>query len=261
MAASPRVHKTGEAVAGVLRRRIVNGELPIGTRLPTEEELTEAFGIARTTLREALRILESQGLIHIKRGRGGGGTVTMPDVSRLSESFAVVLQLQDTTFSDLDMARRLIEPELAAWLASSHDDDDLAALREAAEAAKEAADADDRNAFAAAASRFHTLIVERARNTTLALFSKLLNELVENRYLLGARRADKPLMQRAARSYAKLLNLIDTGDADGARRHWQQQMTYMIESNPEDLIDYYDTDTDAAALPDRRKKPTPKTRT
>ncbi|MEI8241045.1 MAG: GntR family transcriptional regulator, partial [Actinomycetota bacterium] len=76
-AAEGQPHKTGEAVAAFLRRRIVRGELPVGTKLPTEEELTERFGIARTTLREALRVLESQGLIHIKRGRGGGGTVTL----------------------------------------------------------------------------------------------------------------------------------------------------------------------------------------
>jgi len=239
-AADGTTHKTGEAVAALLRQRIVRGELPVGTKLPTEEELTERFGIARTTLREALRILESQGLIHIKRGRGGGGTVTMPDLARLSEAFAGALQMRATSFSDLDSARRLIEPELAAWLAAAHDDEDLALLAAAAEDADVAAQDNDPSAFALAASRFHTLLLERGRNTTLSLFSQLLNQLVEHRYLLGAHKASQPLLRRAARSYAKLLTLIAAGDADAARTHWQQQMTYMIESTPDQLIDYYD---------------------
>ncbi|MDO8389726.1 MAG: GntR family transcriptional regulator [Actinomycetota bacterium] len=239
-AAEGQTHKTGEAVAALLRQRIVRGELPVGTKLPTEEELTERFGIARTTLREALRILESQGLIRIKRGRGGGGTVTMPDLARLSEAFAGALQMRGTSFADLDSARRLIEPELAAWLAMSHDDDDLALLAAAADAAQDAADDNDLSAFAVAASRFHTLLLERGRNTTLSLFSQLLNQLVEHRYQTGAQRANQPLLRRAARSYAKLLTLIAAGDADAARTHWQQQMTYMIESAPDQLIDYYD---------------------
>jgi GntR family transcriptional repressor for pyruvate dehydrogenase complex len=238
-----RVHKTGEIVAGMLRSRIVSGELPIGSKLPTEEELTEAFGIARTTLREALRILESQGLIHIKRGRGGGGTVTMPDLSRLSEAFAAALQLRRTSFADLDTARRLIEPELAAWLARAHTPDDEHALSEAALSARDAANANDHRRFASAATRFHRTIVERAGNTTLSLYSQLLNELVENRYLLGAFDSSQALMQRAARSYAKLVALIAAGDEDAARVHWQTQMTYMIEESRHDLITFYDEAT------------------
>lgn len=239
-AAEGQTHKTGEAVAALLRRRIVRGELPVGTKLPTEEELTERFGIARTTLREALRILESQGLIHIKRGRGGGGTVTMPDLGGLSEAFAGALQMRGTPFSDLDQARLLIEPELTAWLAITHDAEDLALLNEAADAAHEAAADNDCMAFGEAASRFHNLIVERGRNTTLSLLSQLLNRLVENRYMIGATNATQSQMTRASRSYSKLLRLIEAGDADAARIHWQQQMTYMIESTRDQLIDYYD---------------------
>ena len=66
-----RVPKTHEVVAQRLRREIVTGRLAVGQRLPPEEELTATFGIARTTLREALRVLESQGLIEATRRRIG----------------------------------------------------------------------------------------------------------------------------------------------------------------------------------------------
>src|SRR5437764_12461634 len=125
--AQARLPKTGEMIAERLRRRIARGELAIGERLPPEDELTATFGIARTTLREALRILESQGLLEIRRGRTGGPVVTMPRIDSLAEGLAVTLQLQGTTAGDLDVARQLIEPRLAGRLADAHTPDDLAA--------------------------------------------------------------------------------------------------------------------------------------
>ena len=122
------MRKAGEVVAERFRRQIANGTLVIGHQLPSEEELTTMFGIARTTLREALRVLESQGLLEIKRGRGGGGIITMPRLDNLSQSLALVLQLQHTTLGDLDDARMMIEPPLAGRLASQHSDEDLEVL-------------------------------------------------------------------------------------------------------------------------------------
>ncbi len=221
-----RVQKTGEAVAAQLRRKIVRGELAIGERLPPEDELTAQLGIARTTLREALRILESQGLLAIKRGRGGGPVVTMPPVDPLAQGLAVLLQLQGTTVGDLDEARQLLEPTLAGRLATRHSDADLDALRVAVEAAAVAAKAADRVAFAAAAAHVHETLVERAGNTTLATFSRLLHELVQEYYSRAASRADEAMMQRAVRSYRKLVRLVEAGDGDAAAAHWRTLMHF-----------------------------------
>jgi DNA-binding FadR family transcriptional regulator len=227
--------KTGETIAASIRRRIATGELQIGDRLPTEDELTESFGIARTTLREALRILEFQGLIHIRRGRGGGATVTMPDLDRLAEPLAVVLRLRQTTTSDLDAARMLIEPRLVAWLADRHTDDDVAALREVAARAATAADATDQEAFGRAAATFHATIIERAGNETLSVISQVLHTLTIDRYTAGARRSDQALMRRAARSYRKLVDLIANGEAEQASTHWEKQMRWVAGSTDEPL--------------------------
>jgi len=239
--------KTGETVAAGIRRRIATGDLKIGDRLPTEEELTESFGIARTTLREGLRILESQGLIQIKRGRGGGAIVTMPDLDRLAEPLAVMLQLRHTTSGDLDEARRLIEPQMAAWLAKNHTEDDLAALRAAVGAATAAADSDDRERFGFAAAQMHSTIIERAGNNTLSVISQLLHKLVIGRYTTAAMNSDQALMRRAARSYWKLVDLITDGDADSARAHWEQQMSWVLAESQERLLDVYEGHDDAPA--------------
>ena len=236
-----RMLKTGEVVAERLRRQIARGELTIGQRLPPEDELTEVFGIARTTLREALRILESQGLLEIRRGRTGGPVVTMPKIDSLAEGLAVTLQLQGTTAGDLDVARQLIEPRLAGRLADTHSADDLSALRAAADRAAVAADASDRTAFGAAALGMHETLIERAGNTTLATISALLHSLVAQFYVRAAALTDDEKMQRAVRSYRKLVRLIEAGDASGAEEHWRKQMTFTIEgwhrNQPIDLFD------------------------
>lgn len=224
-----RVPKTGEVVANTLRRRIVNGELAIGERLPSEEELTEVFGIARTTLREALRILESQGLVEIRRGRGGGPVVTMPDEQTLARGMAVLLQLRHTTVGDLDEARQLIEPRLAAALAARHDPAEVEALRDAVEAASLAAEADDRRAFASAAARVHETIVERGGNTTLATISMLLHELVEQYYVSSVGHTDQDMMRKAVRSYRKLIRLVESGAVEATEEHWRRQMGFTVE--------------------------------
>src|SRR5829696_9213425 len=175
-----RVQRTHEVVAERLRRQIVRGELKIGERLPPEEELTLTFGIARTTLREALRVLESQGLIAIRRGRGGGPVVTAPETAPLAQALAMSLQLQAATIGDLDEARQLLESQIVMRLAKEHTDDDLETLRVIAKEAARAAEATDRGAFGLAATEFHRTLGERSRNLTMSTLSLLLQQLVDS---------------------------------------------------------------------------------
>lgn len=220
--------KTHELVADSLRQRIVNGTLQAGDRLPPEDELTAQFGIARTTLREALRVLESQGLLAIRRGRGGGPVVTHPNLEPIAMALAVTLQLQRTTIGDLDAARRLIEPQIAGQLARSHNDADIAALEAAVERASAAAERNDGAGFGLAAAQVHETLVERSGNCTLATLTKLLQAMVLSYYMLSMDRVDQALMRRAVRSYRKFLGFIRAGDEEAATAHWMALMNYTI---------------------------------
>ncbi len=229
--------KTHAVVVEELRGQILRGELAEGERLPVEEELTTQFGIARTTLREALRVLESQGLITIRRGRGGGPIVTHPDLAPVSLTLAASLQLQGTTVGDLDEARRMIEPRIAGQLARSHRPEDLAALEAAIDAASEAAEAGDAQAFGLAAAGVHDALIESSGNRTLSTLSKLLQHMVRAYYLRNTARIDQPLMRRAVRGYRKLLEHIAAGDEEAAAEHWDATMRYTINTrDPEELV-------------------------
>ena len=229
--------KTHAVVVEELRGQILRGELAEGERLPVEEELTTQFGIARTTLREALRVLESQGLITIRRGRGGGPIVTHPDLAPVSLTLAASLQLQGTTVGDLDEARRMIEPRIAGQLARSHRPEDLAALEAAIDVASDAADAGDAQAFGLAAAGVHDALIESSGNRTLSTLSKLLQHMVRAYYLRNTGRIDQPLMQRAVRGYRKLLEHIAAGDEEAAAAHWDATMLYTINTrDPDELV-------------------------
>lgn len=223
-----KVPKTHEVVAERLRREIVTGRLPIGERLPPEEELTATFGIARTTLREALRVLESQGLIEIRRGRGGGPTVTKPDLAPVASGLAMSLQLEGTTFADLDEARQLIEPQVAGRLARTRTISDLKQINAAIDEAAEAAESSDPARFGNAVVKVHEVLMECSGNVTLSTLSRILHDLVTQYYRSGAGKADLPTRRRAVRSYRKLAKLIEERDAAGAEDHWRRQLRYTI---------------------------------
>jgi DNA-binding FadR family transcriptional regulator len=220
--------KAHEVVADRIRQRIVVGELVNGQRLPSEDDLTLQFGVARTTLREALRVLESQGLLEVRRGRGGGPVVTHPNLEPISMALATVLQLQHTTVADLDAARQMIEPQVAGQLARQRDTVDLTHLTTAIEVAADAAERNDGIAFGLAAVDVHEALVEASGNRTLATLTMLLQSMLREYYTRSMDTIEPQLMHRAVRGYRKLLRLIHEGDDVGAAAHWKATMQYTI---------------------------------
>src|SRR5260370_22390377 len=122
--------RAADLITTQLRRRIVR-EMKDGETLPPEAVLMERFGVARQTLRDALRILEGEGLLTIRRGVHGGAVVHRPDASVTARSAALVLESRGATLTDVYQARAMIEPPCAAMLARHASPGDIATLREA----------------------------------------------------------------------------------------------------------------------------------
>src|SRR5947209_200378 len=100
-ALSLRVPKMAELVASELRRRVVSGELQEGDALPPESTLMETFGVSRPTLREAFRVLESEGLIEVHRGSRGGARVRLPTNDVVARYAGLVLEHGQATIADV----------------------------------------------------------------------------------------------------------------------------------------------------------------
>lgn len=218
------VPKMADVVAGMLRSQIARKVLGGGDALPSEKELMEQFGVSRPTLREAIRILESEGLIRTTRGARGGAVVTTPDVSAAARQVGVLLQVQETTLADVYQARSVIELAAVAQLAQNRNPDDVAALRAQIEVSR--ACVDDMIATAQAASDFHLLLVERSGNTTMALIGNLLAELSVGTYLNALMLPPRfsHAQAKSIRSYEVLVDFIEAGEVAQAEEQWRKHM-------------------------------------
>lgn len=151
-----------QAVVDHLRREFILGRIRPGERLPAERQLAEHLGVARETLRQALRVLEGGGHVVITRGARGGAIVQESFLDRR----AILAQVEDqaTDILDLTELRSIIESAAAELAAVRRDDGDLETL-EAAHRDLETADSllDSRHAD----TRFHLAIAAAARNTQL----------------------------------------------------------------------------------------------
>ena len=238
-----------QLIADELRSLIVGGELSEGDSLGREPDLVERFGVSRPSLREALRILEAEGLITVVRGALGGVIVHEPSGKMTARTAALVLQARNVPVSDVHDARRLIEPMAAATVARS------ARRRSAAKDLDKLIDEqeeslDDPAAFSLANARFHEQLVALAGNETLTIVAEMLNEIVTAAVTAIAETppADQSLQtrRRGIKSQRRLAELIAEGDATGAEEHWRAHMAVVGKvllgtqsTSVVDLLDHY----------------------
>jgi GntR family transcriptional regulator, transcriptional repressor for pyruvate dehydrogenase complex len=216
-----------QLIADELRRRIVTGELREGDSLGHEPELVERFGVSRPSLREALRILEAEGLISVVRGVLGGVVVHEPDERMTARTAAVVLQARNVPLADVFEARRLLEPTAVRVVASSRGHRAAAAELRALVARQERA-IDDPAAFGLANARFHERLVQLAGNQTLGIVAEMLSEVVA-RAVTAVSQAEPGLdsvatRRRGIRSQERLVALVEAGEATEAEEHWLRHM-------------------------------------
>ena len=115
-------------LAAELREQVLRGELSDGSSLPGERSLAEQSGLGRSSVREALRMLEAEGLISVRSGRAGGITVHRPGAATLSRSIGLLVRSGETP-AELVEFREVLEPSYAGLAAARRTADDLAALQ------------------------------------------------------------------------------------------------------------------------------------
>ena len=219
--AQPRV---ADLVAAELRRRIIAGELPDGSTLPKQDELIHEFGVSRPSAREALRILEAEGLLTVRRGSTGGAVVHVPRPEGVAYTMALALRAQDATVRDVGVALLHLEPLCAALCARR---DDRAAvvvpgLRAAQDALAAAIDVDDASGGSLASREFHERLVSGCGNETLTMMVGALESLWTTQQQDWAQRATasglfptRALREHAWHEHEEILLAIESGDDVG----------------------------------------------
>lgn len=128
------VPKASDVLANELRERILSGEYPEGTPLPPERDLVVQTRMSRTTVREALRVLEVQGLVRIKAGRAGGAFVQRPGQESVATTLDLLIRGRQIRLASVHETREAIEPSCARLAALHRTAGDLARLDAANEA-------------------------------------------------------------------------------------------------------------------------------
>lgn len=220
-----RSPKTAELVARTLRRMVVDGQLSDGDFLPHEAELMAHFEISRPTLREAVRVLESERLVEVRRGSRTGARVRVPGPEIVARPAGLLLELSGATLADVLTARVVIEPAAAKLLAQRGTDDAHAELERLVGEMPQALEVGD---LARASANLHRRMVELCGNATLGMIAGMLHEIAVRHVsaaMLGAHNAmPKAKADKLLKSYSRLVDLVKARDGVEAEAHWRRHM-------------------------------------
>lgn len=167
----PRIRqpRVAEIVAAKLRDDILSGRLREGDILPTQESLLQEYGVSPPALREAVHLLETDGLITVRRGNMGGAVVRLPSPERTAHMIGMVLQTRAATPADVSGALLHLEPICAGMCAARPDRVTEVVPYLQAEIDLQTAQCDDLAKYVPNARRFHEQLVARCGNEPMIL--------------------------------------------------------------------------------------------
>jgi DNA-binding FadR family transcriptional regulator len=222
-----RVPKMAELVAQQLRRQIIRGELLEGATLPSEAALMTRFGVSRPTLREAFRVLESEGLIKVRRGAHGGARVQIPNGEAAARYTGLVLEFRGATLQDVYEARGVLEPPCARRLASRRTNSDIERLRDNIAAARAASH--EPATQVRLNNEFHALMIELAGNQTIIVLNSMVRNIIDLSSLMyvaddASTPANLQATRRGIRAHEMLVDFIESKDPDQAEEIWSTHL-------------------------------------
>jgi DNA-binding FadR family transcriptional regulator len=215
--------RLANVIAGQLRESILAGEIADGEPLPSQERLMERFEVSQPSIREALRMLEADGLITVRRGKNGGAIVHVPTNEVAARTIAAILQSRTVCLEDVGQAIQCLEPICADLAARRRDRRQkvVPGLRRQLEVV--ASTIDDPERYREESARFHSELVQSANNQTLALLVGALESLWAGHARARATSDNWPSpvgdsdRRRYAKSMVGLVDAIEAGDAELAR--------------------------------------------
>jgi len=170
--------RKSDRITQTLKEAILEGRLKPGDKLPTEEQIASQFKVSKVAVREALREMETQGLILKQRGLFGGSYVAEPDLDKIGESVIRCYQFGALSLEALAEFRQILEPaliELAAGRRTEEDLHDLGESIEGCEAALKRGTPDLEKQVA-----FHVLIARACHNPLIVAVMEAVAKVFED---------------------------------------------------------------------------------
>ena len=161
------VGRISEIIVEQIRLLMRQGQLKPGDRLPPERDLCERFGVSRVTVREALRMLESSGLVEIRVGARGGAFVTAPSSDRVGEGLADLLTLSVISAADVTEVRMVLEAGIVPLVCERATEEDLADLEDICRRSEAALEAGDYSMDMSL--EFHVRVAQATHNPAIVM--------------------------------------------------------------------------------------------
>ena len=209
------VPKTSDVLAGELRQRILGGTLAPGAALPAERDLVTQTGLSRGSVREALRILEAEGLVSTRPGRQGGSVARKPGDESLAKYISLFVHGRGISLLSLLQTREAVEPSIAALAAQNRTEEELHELVTISERL-EAAYADT-PLYLAENVNWHCAIAAASHNDLLRVIMVAISSMV---YKASAIEnfATADVRKVVIKAHRRILDAIVAKDAEAAGR-------------------------------------------
>jgi DNA-binding FadR family transcriptional regulator len=215
--------KSAIIVARQLREQIASGDLKHGDLLPPEAELIATLGVSRPVVREALRLLENEQLLTVRRGALGGARVDSPSYAVIARYASLMLMMGGARIEDVFGARTVLELEAIRLLAIEAVPETVDRLR--ARIGDEEEAVGDNEEFGAAYDTLNEALIELCPNPAIKLLWHTLDEIMtrHRQYFVAHSPVDSVESSRAGvRAHRRTINFIAEGKADGAQRAWSR---------------------------------------
>jgi GntR family transcriptional repressor for pyruvate dehydrogenase complex len=207
------VGRISEIIVDQIRLLMRQGQLKPGDRLPPERDLCERFGVSRVTVREALRMLESSGLVEIRVGARGGAFVTVPNSDRVGEGLADLVTLSVISPADMSEVRMVLETGIVPLVCERATEEDLTGLEEICQQSETALGTGDYPEDLSL--QFHLRVAEATHNQAIAMIVKSFIEPIMVA-LRPARKTDAELRQPGTDAHEQFTEALRRRDAAGA---------------------------------------------
>ncbi|WP_342514049.1 FadR/GntR family transcriptional regulator [Sporosarcina sp. FSL K6-1522] len=216
--------RTYEVIVEKIEAFFLNGELKPGDKLPPERELASQFNVSRTSVREALKTLEMNGIIEIRQG--GGSFIKTSEVQVLSDELSTtVVQAEGNLVYEMLELRRALEVEAASLAAQRATSEDLEKIRQALE--QLAVSSKEVEAGIQADLHFHLQIVQATHNTLLINLVQTLTEHMEDtiRATRGHRFMDPSRYEDTFNEHKDIYVAIASGNVSEAKRLMEEHIS------------------------------------
>ena len=215
------VPKTSDVLANELRRQILGGRLAPGAALPAERDLVTQTGLSRGSVREALRILEAEGLVSTRPGRLGGSVARQPGDESLARYVNLFVHGRRITLLSLLQTREAVEPSLAALAAQNRTEGELAELIAVTERVERAYA--DTPRFLRENVNWHCAIAAASHNELLRAFMLAISSMV---YKASAIEnfANDEVRKVVMKAHRRILDAIVAQDSEAARRRMARHL-------------------------------------